>query len=166
MTRHRTVGIIGGTGWIGRAMAHRIIESDFIDPNSLVLSSRSDKGSKDELPRTRWTRNNEELTESSDIIVIAVRPDQFPSVRITAREKLVISVMAGVSSATIAGQTGARTIVRAMPNSAVAIARSYTPWFATREVSDDDKRFVQALFETCGTADEVPKNPTLSISSD
>jgi pyrroline-5-carboxylate reductase len=42
-----------------------------------------------------------------------------------------------------------------MPNAAAEIKRSYTPWFCSDAVSKEDSAFVQALFETCGTADEV-----------
>jgi pyrroline-5-carboxylate reductase len=43
-----------------------------------------------------------------------------------------------------------------MPNAAVSIRRSFTPWFATAAVSAEERQTVQGLFTTCGDADEVP----------
>jgi pyrroline-5-carboxylate reductase len=157
----RSVGIIGGAGWIGRAMARRILESGLVAARSVTLSSRSGSGPTGELQAGRWTQNNQQLTETSDVVIIAVRPEQFSSVGIAASGKFVISVMAGVSAATIRGRTGCDRIVRAMPNAAVSIGGSYTPWFATTAVTRDDKGFVQALFEACGSADEVSREADL-----
>ena len=55
----------------------------------------------------------------------------------------------------IAERTWADQVVRALPNAAASIRKSFTPWFATPPVSDGNKRLVQALLETCGDADEV-----------
>ncbi|MDY0870365.1 pyrroline-5-carboxylate reductase family protein [Dongia rigui] len=84
-----------------------------------------------------------------------MRPQQFPEIEIDARGKLVVSVMAGVSVATIASRTGAGDIVRAMPNAAMEIGKSFTPWYATPTVSPEDKAIVQALFDACGEGAEV-----------
>jgi pyrroline-5-carboxylate reductase len=85
-----------------------------------------------------------------------VRPEQFQGVHIAAHGKLVISVMAGVPARAIAERTGADEVVRALPNAAAAIRRSFTPWYATAPVSAENKQLVQALFEACGEAAEVP----------
>jgi hypothetical protein len=109
------------------------------------------KGSR--LPRARWTQDNQELAAASDVIVISVRPEQFPGIRIDARGKLVILVIAGVPARVLAERVDSDRYVRAMPNAAASIRRSYAPWFASEQVSQTEKRWVQALFETCGSAD-------------
>jgi pyrroline-5-carboxylate reductase len=120
------------------------------------LSGRSDNRGAVEIPGASWTKHNGELVDRSDVVVLSVRPDQFPGVRIAARGKLVVSVMAGVPAHAIAERTGADEVVRAIPNAAAAIRRSFTPWYATPPVSTESKRLVQTLFEACGEAAEVP----------
>jgi pyrroline-5-carboxylate reductase len=156
MTMKARVGIIGGNGWLGNAIAQAIIATGAVDPARLTLSGRSDNRGAVELPGAHWTKSNEELVDRSDVVLLSVRPDQFPRVRITAPGKLVISVMAGVPVGAIAERTGASQVVRAIPNAAAAVRRSFTPWYATSHVSAENKQLVQTLFAACGEAAEVP----------
>lgn len=150
------IGIVGGNGWLGGAIAQAAVAGGAIDPARLILSGRSDRRGAADIPGVSWTHDNNELVERSDAVILSVRPDQFPAIDIDARGKLVISVMAGVSAATIAARTHAEEVVRSIPNAAAAIRRSFTPWFATEPVSAGNKRLVQTLFEACGDAAEVP----------
>ena len=156
MTIEARIGIIGGNGWLGNAIAQAAIATGSVDPARLTLSGRSDNRGAAELPGAHWTKDNAELVDRSDVVVLSVRPDQFPGVHIAAHGKLVISVMAGVPARAIAERTGADEVVRAIPNAAAAIRRSFTPWYATPPVSAENKQLVQALFEACGEAAEVP----------
>lgn len=150
------LGIIGGNGWLGGAIAQAAVTTDTVAPDRLVLSGRTDRGHAAETPGVRWTRDNRELVESVDIVVLSVRPEQFPGVKIDASGKLVVSVMAGISVKSISEQTGAKEVVRAIPNAAAAIRRSFTPWFATDAVAPGSKEAAQSLFLACGKAVEVP----------
>jgi pyrroline-5-carboxylate reductase len=156
MTSPRTIGIIGGNGWLGRAIGHAMLEAGLVEAPALTLSCRA--GTSDtfaDWPQVFWTADNRELVRRSDVVIVSVRPEQFSAVEIDAREKPVISLMAGVSMETLRARTGSKRVVRAMPNAAAEIKRSYTPWFCSDAVSKEDSAFVQALFETCGKADEV-----------
>lgn len=150
------LGIIGGNGWLGNAIAKSGVVSGALDPSHLTLSSRSGRRGQHEIEGAYWTTDNNDLVARSDVIVLSVRPQQFSDVAIDARGKLVISVMAGVTAAAIADQTGAVEIVRSIPNAAAAIQRSFTPWFAMPAVRPESKAIVQSLFEACGDAAEVP----------
>lgn len=152
-----SVGIVGGTGWLGRSIGRHALQAGFIPPGSLIVSSRSPPaGAYGEWPDVRWTADNGELARLSDAVILSVRPQQFGAVEIDAGGRLVISVMAGVSVETLKRRTKSDRVVRSMPNAAAEIGRSYTPWFAAGAVSETDRLFVQALFGCCGTADEVP----------
>lgn len=150
------IGIIGGYGWLGNAIARSAVASGTVDPGSLTLSGRSGSRGGGDVPGTHRTHDNAELARRSDVVVLSVRPDQFPAVEIDARGKLVVSVMAGVPARALSERTGAEQVVRAMPNAAASIGKSFTPWFALPAVPEAGKRLVQALFEACGKATEVP----------
>ena len=156
MALTQRIGVIGGNGWLGGALIRAAVSTGLVDPERLTISSRSkNKGSAADI-NTRWTHDNTELVEQSDVVILSVRPIQFRSVKVDLREKLVLSVMAGVSCKTIADQTNATTIVRSMPNAAAVIGQSFTPWFATPEVGREAKALAQAFFEASGEAAEVP----------
>lgn len=156
MTLKQRIGIVGGNGWLGNAIAATAVAKGCVDPARLTLSGRSESRGAVAIPGASWTKDNRELVERSDVVVLSVRPDQFAEVDVEAHGKLVISVMAGVPARTIADRTGAEEVVRSIPNAAAAVGRSFTPWFATPAVTADNKHLVQALFETCGEAAEVP----------
>ena len=156
MFAERTVGIIGGGGWLGRSIAAAMLERGVLAPAALMLSSRSGRIEGFQAwPEVRLTADNRQLAQWADIIVLSVRPEQFAAVQIEAADKLVISFMAGVSLATLMARTGSQRVIRAMPNAAAQIGRCYTPWYAAEQVSAADKRFTQAMFDSCGSADEV-----------
>jgi pyrroline-5-carboxylate reductase len=101
------------------------------------------------------TRDNQALVERCDVVIVSVRPEQFAEVKIFAENRLVISLMAGVSMEEVVQRTGSRQVIRAMANAAAEIGKSYTPWLATHEVTAEQKAFAQRLFETFGSADQV-----------
>ncbi|OCC03658.1 hypothetical protein BA190_18200 [Labrys sp. WJW] len=62
--------------------------------------------------RCRWTQDNQALVHTSDIVILSVRPQDWRGVKISVAGKLIISVMAGISLASIAECTGSTHIVR------------------------------------------------------
>ena len=151
-----TLGIVGGTGWLGGAIATRLLTRRFLTPQRLWLSNRSGAhGAFAAWRGTTVTTDNAALVEASDVVMLAVRPGDFAAVRIDASDKLVVSVMASVPVARIAELTGASRIVRAMPNPSVEFGEGFTPWYATRETSLRDRALVSAIFDTCGPTEEL-----------
>lgn len=147
------VGIIGGGGWLGRAFAEAIVEAGIVTPDRLVLSYRSSR--PDFLADAVWTTDNRELADRSDVVIVSVRPHDLPAVAATARGKLVISFMAGVTLSELAMRFDTDRVVRTLPNAAAEVRRSYTPWIASPPVTDEDRALVRRILEACGTADEV-----------
>ncbi|MDR6918091.1 pyrroline-5-carboxylate reductase [Pseudomonas sp. 3296] len=157
MYEEPTIGIIGGSGWLGRSIALAMLDKAFVQPGALVLSNRS---ASNPLTSAKWsqvtvTSDNQELVERCEVVIVSVRPEQFAEVEIFAENRLVISLMAGVSLEDVVQRTGSRQVIRAMANAAAEIGKSYTPWLATQQVSEEQKAFAQCLFETFGGADEV-----------
>lgn len=148
-----TLGVVGGGGWLGKAIVQCLLDSGTITPDRLYLSSRSPRGSL--FPGATWTQDNQFLVDNSDIVLVSVRPGDFAAVNIVAQGKLVISVMAGVSFARIQAQLRSDRIIRALPNAAAEVARSHTPWTATPACTGSDRIAARTIFEACGKADEL-----------
>ena len=160
---NRTVGIIGGTGWLGSAIAEALLDSRLLNPDHLLISNRS--GTSTFGPGVRLLADNQQLVDLSDIVVLSIRPEQFRKLQINASGKLVISLMAGVTAAAIGAATGAAVVVRAMPNAAVEIRQSFTPWYSVGKLDERDGKWVQRLFECVGTASEVPDEDCIDYLS-
>ena len=151
--RAQRVGIIGGNGWIGGAIARAMISSGLLPPGDLTLSCRSTP--PDWLPGASWTHDNQALADRSDVVIVSVRPQDWPAIAATAPGRLVVSVMAGVTLAEIAARLGTDRVVRALPNAAAEVGRSYTPFTATAGVTGADRAVVGRLLGSFGTGDEV-----------
>ncbi|MBV2143459.1 NAD(P)-binding domain-containing protein [Falsochrobactrum sp. TDYN1] len=152
MTNIGRVGLIGGSGWLGTAIAKALLNSDTISIGQLTCSFRSGKP-QNALPCV-WTPDNKQLVENSDIVILSVRPADWASVDIDATGKLIISVMAGVGVEEIKQRTGSSRVARALPNAAAEIGFSYTPFFI--DSSDPgDRNIVGTLFASCGAVDTV-----------
>ncbi|RWM24456.1 pyrroline-5-carboxylate reductase dimerization domain-containing protein [Mesorhizobium sp.] len=147
------LGIVGGAGWLGGAIAGAALAAGAVRVEDLALSYRSAR--PDRFPGAFWTDDNQALADRSDVIMLSVRPQHWPSLELDAKGKLVISVMAGIRLAEIGEKHGTRRIVRTLPNAAAEVAKSYTPWIASSDATEDDRAIVRAIFEACGVEDEV-----------
>jgi len=162
--RAETVGIIGGTGWLGGALAQALIDSGFISADRLFLSNRSGRHPLAE-GGARLMTDNQALVDASDTVIISVRPEQFKALRIDASGKRVISLMAGVPSQLIGEATGASWVVRAMANAAIEIRQSFTPWHCADGLTSSEVEFIQGLLECVGTASRVPTEDAIDYLS-
>ncbi|MHA7774010.1 pyrroline-5-carboxylate reductase family protein [Roseibium sp. M-1] len=164
MPLSKTVGILGGSGQLGSALATAWLESGTLAPESLWISNRS--GSADGFeawPQVRVTQSNQALTEACDVIFLSVPPALLESARIQAPDKLVVSVMAGVSRARLTELTGSERAVRAMSSPAARQRLAYSPWCASPSLTGDDRETVMALLSASGLADEVPTEDQIEV---
>jgi pyrroline-5-carboxylate reductase len=149
------LGIIGATGWLGGALTRALIAGGLGPATDLVLLNRSGaRPAEFDHPRIGWAKDVDDLVARSDAVVLSVRPEDFAALHLRAPGRLVVSLMAGVPLAALEEMIGGR-VVRAMPNAAAELNRSYTPWLAGAEVTQEDRAFVRALLVRIGTEDEV-----------
>lgn len=152
--RATRIGVIGGAGWLGGAIAAAILKAGITTPENLALSYRSKK--PDRFGSAFWTTDNQALADCSDIIIVSIRPEDWPPLCVDAKGKLVISVMAGIRLFDLCRHHRTQRAVRSLPNGAAEVSKSYTPWTATAEVDDEERALVRAIFDACGQQDEVP----------
>lgn len=155
MSSHR-VGIVGGAGWIGRLLSQALLSKGFTAPDLLTISGRSSGGPAwAHAAGVAYTCDPQSLVALSDIVVLCVRPEHFDQLSLHATSELVVSVMAGISLTTIAARTGASRVIRAMPNAAIEIGASYTPWCASSGTTEGDQVIGRKMFATCGVSQQL-----------
>lgn len=162
--RTETIGIIGGTGWLGGALAKALLDSGFVAPAQLFVSNRS---GEHPLAATgaHVLADNQALIDACEVVILAVRPEQFGALAVNASSKWVVSLMAGVSAQTITDAMGECTVVRAMANAAVEIRQSFTPWYCASALDQGEHDLLQGLFECVGTASRVPTEDCIDYLS-
>jgi pyrroline-5-carboxylate reductase len=66
MATPHSIGIVGGSGALGSAIARALLRDQFVTPERLWISNRSGKASGfEEWPGTRITTCNQELVDAS-----------------------------------------------------------------------------------------------------
>jgi pyrroline-5-carboxylate reductase len=148
-----TIGVIGGAGWLGGAIAAAVLDAGVTQPQGLSLSYRKQR--PDRFPNAFWTPDNQALVDRSDVIVLSVRPADWPELKVNTGGKLVISVMAGIPMSALCEHHQTQRVVRSLPNAAAEVRKSYTPWITAADTNDDDRAIVRAIFDACGVQDEV-----------
>jgi pyrroline-5-carboxylate reductase len=93
--------------------------------------------------------------KGSDIVVLAVKPQEFPAAAQgigghLKADQTVLSIMAGISTATIRDRLGHEAIVRAMPNTPAQVGEGMTVWTATAAVSPQRRRSVREVLGALG----------------
>lgn len=147
------IGMVGGGGWLGGAIVDAMLMAGIVAERDLALSYRREKPER--FPKAFWTRDSQSLADRSDVIILSVRPQDWPALTLDAAGKPVISVMAGIPLAAICERHGTRRAVRTIPNAAAEVGLSYTPWIGTAETTEADRSIVRAIFDACGVQDEV-----------
>ncbi len=84
------------------------------------------------------------------LVILAVKPQRLSKVLQELKgsihpEQLVVSIVAGAHSETIAGELAHPAVARAMPNTPAQIGQGMTAWTTTAEVSEAQEREVGAL---------------------
>jgi pyrroline-5-carboxylate reductase len=152
----RRIAILG-TGNLGQALALGWTAAGARTPGEITLTRRRTEALQWFRERGyRTTADNPGAAGAADILVLAVQPGQVVSLLEEIRDRLdpdrhiVVSVVSGVSIAELRGVVGdAVQVVRAMPNTGIAIRESMT-CLAADAASERALSTVQALFETVG----------------
>ena len=152
----KKIAVIGG-GNLGTAIAEGIVESGFSKAsditvtkrNTATLSSLKEKGVK-------VTNDNNKAVQSSDVIILAIKPFQTKDVLegiakdLDASRHILISVVTGVFIKDMSEIVPKKLpLFRAMPNTAIAIRQSMT-CLSCANASQTQIKLVEELFLTVG----------------
>jgi len=156
MTTDFSFGIVGGSGMLGQAIASALLDSRTVAPQNFWISNRSGNlAGFDDHQGVQVTKDNQALADACDVILLCVPPAAVENIAIHAPDRLVLSVMAGVSLDRLSLLTGAQRMVRAMSSPAAAMRLAYSPWIASAVVTQADRSVVTQILGACGLTDEV-----------
>lgn len=152
------IGIIGGKGWIGSALGRALIETGQCPAGDIVILTRGGVAQEYFGHAVTWARDVADLVDRSDIIVVSVRPQDWPALALDARGKPVISVMAGVPLRALPPRS-----LRALPNAAAELRQSYTPWLAGPDTTEADRQAAVRILGAIGRCEELDSEAQLDL---
>lgn len=146
------IGIIGA-GNMGRALVSRIRQR--------VLVSDAERGKLRFLKKRHvaLAKDNTDLVKRSGIIIIAVKPQDISGVikeiRPFIKDKLLISIAAGVKTDSIERALGRARVVRVMPNMPALAGKGISAISAGRFADSKDTAKTRNIFLNVGEVVEV-----------
>jgi pyrroline-5-carboxylate reductase len=155
--RDRTVASVG-TGVMAEAMIAGLLGGEEVSRERIVASHpRADR--RDHLKETHGIRvveSNVDAVRDADVVVLAIKPQMLAKV---GRElapamhdgQLVISIIAGATTRALSNVLRHRQIVRSMPNTPAQLGKGVTVWYATPEVTEEQRGQASALLRSLGT---------------
>ncbi len=170
--KNKHITIIGA-GNLGLAITNGLLKSGLLNENKLTITKRKLDGLEQFAEKgISVTSNNKEAAEQADIILLAVQPQQLSFVIEEIKEvlinKLIISTLTGVKLQVLQEHVGdANQVVRAMPNTALAVQQSMTciSTNATKENTELVESIFTVLGETIVIEDELMQAATVMGAS-
>lgn len=152
---NKKIAIIGG-GNLGLSMAEGLLKSGFVAPEHLMITRRNIHSLQHMEERgVLVSDNNAEAARYADLLILAVKPFQVKDVvagiaSLLSPRHLLVSVITGVSLDELQQYAGDTIpVVRAMPNTAIAIQESMT-CICSRKVSEEQMAYISDLFNQLG----------------
>lgn len=165
------IGIIGG-GNMGTAIAAGLIASNTLPPADITVTSPRQAtltALTAQLPGIVTDTDNSAAVRDADVIILAVKPWLIEQVleeiapRVDFRSQIVVSLAASVTLADLdhilRNYTTTRSIIRAIPNTALSVGRSMT-FLCHGDTLADPTHIdtIQALFAPLGHVAIIPES--------
>ena len=163
--------MITGFGNMGKTYANSFISSRFIKPEDIhVLVRDVTKIEFDTIPSSNFLSTPTAKIGDFDIIILAVKPQDFNHLAKTIQpfikeNQLVLSVMAGVTIATIQNELKCQKVVRSMPNIPTQIGLGMTVFTASAAVDRKELFIIQNLINTTGKSVYVEEEKLLNAAT-
>ncbi len=171
MLNHANIGFIGA-GVMGEAMIKGMLDKTQVQPEQITISDIR-QARVDEL--REWyevggTRDNRQVAEQADILVLSVKPQVLGRVLDELRgtvkpSAMVLSIVAGAKIRTIGDGLAHAAVVRTMPNTPAQIGQGVTVWTATAQVSDTQRKQAETILGAFGEHVHVDDESYLDMAT-
>lgn len=170
MAKRKTIGVIGcgnmGEAIIAQSLKRKEYSFAIFEKDKLKEAFAS------RIYRIKTAENIADLVKKSDIIIIAVKPQDMDTVLDEVRaaiEKhkkikiLFISIAAGITTKYIQNRLGKIRIIRAMPNIPAQIGKGITALVKGRFAALKDMRTAEKIFKAVGETIIIDKEGLIDV---
>lgn len=150
------IAFIGG-GNMGEAMLSAVLNKGLAAPPDISVSDVSEARRRhiEQEYGVAALSNNRQAIESSDVVVLAIKPQNLAEVMAGLNGhlkpgQLVLSIIAGARIKTLRLGLNHDLVVRVMPNTPAQIGMGVSVWTATTEVTERQREWVSSILGTLG----------------
>jgi pyrroline-5-carboxylate reductase len=161
-----------GSGVMAEAMIAGLLRDGLVTPDRVVASHpRTER--REALEReygVRTVSTNTDAVRDADVILLAIKPQMLervgreigPHLR---RGQLVLSILAGATTAALTGILHHDQVVRSMPNTPARLGKGVTVWYATPETTEQQRAQAAALLGALGHQLEVDDEKMVAMAT-
>ncbi|MEX1041487.1 MAG: pyrroline-5-carboxylate reductase [Pirellulaceae bacterium] len=160
----RTIGFIGA-GQMAGALAHGFLQGGKLSADRVFAtdpSSTATERFQAKIPGCQFAVDNRALLESAEVIFLAVKPQYIEAVSKeiapVAGDRLIVSILAGVSLEKLQRFLGTERIIRVMPNTPCLVGQSAAAYCVGNGATAEDADLVESLLSTVGKVWRVEEN--------
>lgn len=159
---NKRIGLLGA-GQMATALAQGWTRAGLVAPQQLLASDpvSEARGRFAQATGGRTTVENRQVVTESEILVLAMKPQQMAAVlaeirpQVTA-EKLIVSIAAGIRMAAISKTLGDGVrLIRVMPNTPCLVGQGAFGYCLGEAATDEDGRLVEELLRAVGVVYRV-----------
>ena len=167
---NKKIGFIG-SGKMASAIIKGLIKTNFAKPEDLLATQAEQTGIEEKSKNLgiKIILDNKELVKNSDVIFIAVKPNQVLGVLEEIKpyvtpQKLVVSIAAGVTINKLESNLPEETkVIRVMPNTPALVGEGMSGMAKGKNAEVDDIEFVKSLLSTIGKCIVVDSEDQIDI---
>ena len=155
-----------GTGNMASAIMGGIIKNQIIPANDIIGADVMEAGRErvKEQFKIQVTADNHEVINSSDIVILSVKPQFYAEVIAEIKDdvredQIIITIAPGKTLAWLKEQFGKNVkIVRTMPNTPALVGAAMSALCPNDKVTPEEVKLVESLFNSFGRAEVVPES--------
>ncbi|MCX7812846.1 MAG: pyrroline-5-carboxylate reductase [Pseudothermotoga sp.] len=161
------IGIVG-VGNIGSIIASRLVESGLLKPSEVILSNRSGEKLRIFVEKGYRVARTAEISDECDALFLCVKPQDSEKMFLElgrVDDKILISTMTAVSIDKIQKKTGARRIVRIMPNVPAMIGKGLIGACRSEDLNDETWKMCLKMLSCLGTVVEIKEEQMEAVTA-
>ncbi len=169
--RNETIAVIG-CGTMGEAMIMGLLREGSVNSGQIVASNPREERCRELADRysVRTTTDNAAAVRGATMVVIAVKPQYFDEAADDLRpeispDAMVVSIVAGIQIAHIAGVLATPAVVRVMPNTPGQIGRGISVWTASPAVDAEGRGRAATLLAAFGSDEYVSHENEIDMAT-
>lgn len=147
-----------GAGNMGLSFSKSFLKYELIKPENLHLITRSQskiQKIKEEFPKSEISVFEDVKDLDADLIIIAVKPQDFQKVADSFQfslneNQMILSIMAGIKIEKIQKALNHQSVVRAMPNSPTLLGMGITGYTSAEGISFNQLMNIERLLNSTG----------------
>ncbi|WP_405296180.1 pyrroline-5-carboxylate reductase [Algibacter sp. Ld11] len=164
--------LVIGAGNMGLTYAQGMSKSRLLKKRNIMVLDKSEEKLEElnQISHFDAFKELEDCVPKADIIFIAVKPYHAEGVfkaisKLVNTQQIIVSIMAGVTIASIKELTGLDKVVRAMPNLPAQIGKGLTSYVTSPEISRIEMLTVESLLDTTGKSMRVSNENFIDAST-